>query len=128
MSVMDNPKNFLSIKQHDGHTGKVTCAKLSFDERFIVSAGTEGLIFVHTLDKFMIQQESKFEPTDGIEGFEYLPESTQKQLVADAIEKFQTENQPNLPEVDTQVDGMDDSLLAISLRIPKDVPDITDET
>jgi len=49
-------------------------------------------------------------------------------MVKDAVEKFQSENQPNLPEVDQQVDGMDDSLLAISLRIPKDVPDITDES
>ena len=59
---VERPKNFLSVKQHDGHGGAITAAKLSFDERFLVSSGGDGLIFVHLLDKFMIQQESKFIP------------------------------------------------------------------
>lgn len=66
---------YLSIKQHDGNVGRVTCAKLSYDERFLVSSGGEGLVFVHTLDKFMIQQESKFDPISGIDGYEYMPEA-----------------------------------------------------
>lgn len=35
---------------------------------------------------------------------------------------------PNIPEVDKQVEKVDESLLAITLRIPKDTPDIIDET
>ena len=52
---MERPKNFLSVKQHDGHGAPVTAAKLSFDERFLVSSGVDGIIFVHLIDKFMIQ-------------------------------------------------------------------------
>jgi hypothetical protein len=121
-------KNYISIKQHDGHNGKVTCAKLNFDERFIVTSGADGLIFVHALDKAMVLQESRFDPKDGIEGLEFLPEAVQTQLVDEAIAKFQNENASAIPQADPAVDCMDDSLLAVTLRIPKDVADITDES
>ena len=49
-----NPEKYIVIKQHDAHGGGVKAAKFSFDERCIVSAGAEGLVFVHVLDKYMI--------------------------------------------------------------------------
>jgi hypothetical protein len=49
-----NPEKYVIIKQHDAHGGGVKAAKFSFDERCIVSAGAEGLLFVHVLDKYMI--------------------------------------------------------------------------
>ena len=49
-----NPSKYLAIKEHDGEIGCISAAKLSYDERFIVSTGYDGLIFVHTIDKFMI--------------------------------------------------------------------------
>ena len=50
-----NPASFLSIKEHDGDIGQISSAMLSYDERFLISTGYDGLIFVHTIDKFMIQ-------------------------------------------------------------------------
>ena len=55
ISYGQNPSSFLSIKEHDGNIGQISSAMLSYDERFLVSTGYDGLIFVHTIDKFMIQ-------------------------------------------------------------------------
>ena len=52
------PDRFLTIKQHDLHAGGIASVKFSFDERCIVSAGNDGIVIVHTLDKYMINQES----------------------------------------------------------------------
>ena len=54
ISYGQNPTNFLAIKEHDGEVGRISAAKLSYDERFLVSTGYDGLIFIHTIDKFMI--------------------------------------------------------------------------
>lgn len=48
------PDRFLTIKQHDAHKEGTAAVKFSFDERCLVSAGRDGIIFVHTLDKYMI--------------------------------------------------------------------------
>jgi len=34
------------------------------------------------------------------------------------LKHFQEENPPNIPEVDPAIDGLDESILAISLRMP----------
>ena len=73
-----NPQKYMAIKEHDGEIGAISAAKLSYDERFIVSTGYDGLIFVHTIDKFMIQQEAKFEPLEGVEGTDFMPEDQLK--------------------------------------------------
>ena len=75
ISQAGKPDRFVSVKQHDGHFGQVSAAKLSYDERFLVSAGHDGLLFVHTIDKFMIQQEAKFNPLEGVDGVDYMPEA-----------------------------------------------------
>jgi len=46
-------KSTLIIKQHDATKG-VSAAKLSFDERFIISSGDDGLLLLHTVDKYMV--------------------------------------------------------------------------
>ena len=74
ISHASNPPVFLSIKEHDGEIGSISAAKLSYDERFLVSTGYDGLIFIHTIDKFMIQQESKFDPLEGVEGTDFMPD------------------------------------------------------
>jgi len=100
ISCIENENKFISIKQHDGHTGAISAAKLSFDERFLISTGHDGLLFVHTLDKYMIQAEAKYDPLDGIEGVDYMPEDQIAEIKEDNIKKFQEENVPNLPEID----------------------------
>ena len=74
MSYGSNPKAYMAIKEHDGEIGSISSAKLSYDERFMVSTGYDGLVFVHTIDKFMIQQESKFDPLEGVEGTDFMPD------------------------------------------------------
>lgn len=75
ISKAEKPDRFVSVKQHDGHYGSISAARLSYDERFLVSAGHDGLIFVHTIDKFMIEHEAKFNPLEGVEGIDYMPEA-----------------------------------------------------
>ncbi len=48
------PDRLLTIKQHDAQAGGISGVKLSFDERCLVSAGKDGILFVHALDKYMI--------------------------------------------------------------------------
>lgn len=51
----------------------LTAAKLSFDERFVITVGADGLLMLHTIDKYMVLQEAKFDPLAGVEGADYMP-------------------------------------------------------
>jgi len=123
-----NPNKYLSIKEHDGEIGAISAAKLSYDERFVVSTGYDGLIFIHTIDKFMIQQESKFEPLEGVEGADFMPEDQLRQIRGERLKTFQLDNPPNLPEIDPHVDGLDRGNLELQLKLPSGRQDITDES
>jgi len=68
-NFMDNK---LVIKQHDASM-PLTAAKLSFDERFVITCGADGLLMLHTFDKYMVIQEAKFDPLSGVEGVDYMP-------------------------------------------------------
>ena len=126
ISKAEKPERFVSIKQHDGHFGKIAAARLSYDERFLVSAGHDGLIFVHTIDKFMIEHEAKFNPLEGVEGIDYMPEAQVEEIYEEKTKEFQEENPPNLPEIEQHIDGVDKTVLQQELTIPRDAPDITD--
>ncbi len=124
---MTQPDRLLVIKQHDAYGGGVRSVKFSFDERCVISVGAEGLLFVHVLDKYMILQESKFNPIAGVEGIDFMPESQVKEVIIERTKKFQSENEPNLPEIDAAVDGLDEILFSVSLRgLPESQEDITD--
>lgn len=124
-----NPDKYLVIKQHDAYGGGVLAAKFSFDERCIISVGAEGLLFVHVLDKYMILMESKFNPIAGVEGIDFMPSSQVEEVIADKTKKFHEENEPNLPEIDPSVDGLDEILFSVSLRgLPEATQDITDHS
>ena len=45
-----------------------------------------------------------------------MPEEQLKQIIADKVGKFHKENEPNLPEIDPSIDGLDDTMFAVSLR------------
>ena len=123
-----NPTSFLAIKEHDGEIGSISSAKLSFDERFLISTGYDGLIFIHTIDKFMIQQESKFDPLADVEGTDYMPDDQVKEIKTQKIAAFQQDNPPNLPDIDPHVDGLDRSNLLQPLKITSGANDIKDES
>lgn len=123
---MDFPKNYLSIKQHDAQTGSITAALLNFNEQFLLSVGADGMLFSHAIDKYMIQQESKFEPLAGVDGVDFMPTDQVATLKASKQATFKEENPSNIPEVDAQIDGVDDTQFAVTLRIPDEPEDITD--
>lgn len=70
-----SPDRQLVIKQHDKHANGIASAKLNFDERCLVTAGKDGMLFVHALDKFMLIQESQFNALDGVAGIDFMPEA-----------------------------------------------------
>jgi hypothetical protein len=123
---MDNPKNYLSIKQHDAITGSISAALLNFNEQFLLSVGRDGMLFNHAIDKYMIQQESKFDPLSGVEGVDFMPSDQVATLKEAKQVTFKEENPSNIPEVDAQIDGVDDTQFAVTLRIPDEPEDITD--
>jgi hypothetical protein len=125
---MDVPKNYLAIKQHDTHTGSISAALLNFNEQFLLSVGKDGMLFSHAIDKYMIQQESKFEPLAGVEGVDFMPSDQVASLKETKVATFKEENPSNIPEVDAQIDGVDDTQFAVTLRIPDEPEDITDPT
>lgn len=125
---INRPVNTLVIKQHDSFKG-ITAAKMSYDERFLLSTGQDGLLMVHTIDKYMILQESKYDPLEGVEGTDYMPIDQLKEVRAKNVASFQRDNEPNLPEIDPSIDGIDDTMFAVTLRGFADSPvDITDPT
>lgn len=123
---MDSPKNFLSIKQHDAHTGRISAAHLNFNEQFLLSVGGDGMLYSHAIDKYMIQQEAKFEPLANIDGVDFMPSDQVAELKKNKQVAFKEENPSNIPEVDAQIDGVDDTQFAVTLRIPDEPEDITD--
>ena len=61
---------------------------MNFDERCLVSAGHDGLLFIHALDKYMMIQESNFNPLDGVAGIDFMPEAQVKEVFAERTLEF----------------------------------------
>lgn len=40
----------------------------------MISAGYDGMMFSHVIDKYMIMQEAAFVPLAGVEGVDYMPD------------------------------------------------------
>lgn len=70
---IEKPEKWVSIKMHDGHRGRITSVKFDYSEKFLLSTGTDGLLYVYQIDKDMIKKESAFDPLDEIENPEYIP-------------------------------------------------------
>jgi hypothetical protein len=66
--MFQNPDRYLLIKNHDAVVGSISAVKLNFDERFLLSAGQDGILFSYVIDKYMIMQEAAFSPLAGVEG------------------------------------------------------------
>jgi len=54
-----NPDYFARILMHDGDRGHITGAKISYDDNFILSVGTDGLLVVYNLKKGPLADEAK---------------------------------------------------------------------
>jgi hypothetical protein len=124
---INTPDRWLTIKQHDVHACGVAATKFTFDERALLSAGKDGIIFVHTLDKYMVTQESKFNPLAGVAGIDFMPESQVQEIIEEKTREFHKNNEANIPEYDPTVDGLDETLFSVSLRgFPDVCQDILD--
>lgn len=124
---IQNPDRFLQIKNHDADVGSISKVKMNFDERFLLSAGQDGILFSYVIDKYMILQEADFNPLAGVEGVDYMPAEQIKEIIEKKVASFQKENEPNIPEIDPFVDGIDESMFSMTLRgIPENTRDITD--
>jgi hypothetical protein len=60
---------------HDGHNGRITSARFDKEEKFMLSTGEDGLIYIHLIDKENMKKEAAFNPLDGIEGVDFMAES-----------------------------------------------------
>lgn len=109
------------------HAEGIAAVKFSFDERCIISAGKDGILFVHVIDKYMVTQEAQFNPLDGVAGIDFMPEAQVKEVCTERVKAFQTANEANIPEYDPTVDGLDETLFSVSLRgFPELCEDILD--
>jgi len=55
ISYEDDMDKYMKVKEHDGHEGAITSAKLSFDKKYLLSTGEDGLLIVHQIDAGMIK-------------------------------------------------------------------------
>lgn len=63
----------------------------------------------------------------GVEGVDYMPSDQLAEIRKKKLEAYYKENEPNLPEIDPSIDGLDETMFAVSLRGFSDkVDDITD--
>lgn len=106
------------------HAGGIAAAKFSFDERALITAGKDGILFVHTIDKYMVAQEAAFNPLDGVAGIDFMPEAQVKEVYQERSQAFFAANEANLPDFDPTVDGLDETLFSVSLR---GFPDICED-
>ena len=119
--VNDNPERLLQIKMHDGHAGRITSVKFDKDEKFLVTTGEDGLIYSHLIDKENILKESVFQPLDGVEGVDFMPEYQREDIKAEKMREFFEANPPFFGEVDYDKDCIDHAFLAQSLKLTEDV-------
>jgi hypothetical protein len=56
-----------------------------------------------------------------------MPKEQVKAITAEKVNNFKEENPSNIPEVDAKIDGVDDTAFAVTLRIPEEPEDITDD-
>ena len=70
----EKPEKYMTLKMHDGQLGRITAVKFDKDEKFILTTGEDGVMFAHLIDRENIKKEALFDPLEGVENLEYLPE------------------------------------------------------
>lgn len=107
----------MSIKYHDAHTGQVTSSQFSNKQcNFFLTAGRDGLIYVHQFDKTCAVEESKLDPLANVEGANFLPAREKEEERVKQLKKYADEHQAVFPPIDDDV-LLDEASLAISLKL-----------
>jgi len=105
----------MSVKYHDAHIGQVTAFALNKEENFFLSAGRDGLIYVHLFDKICAIEESKFDPLGTVEGANFMPSEEKAEVRNRKLKEYQSSHQPVFPAIDENV-MLDEAALAISIK------------
>ena len=114
---------------HDGHNGKITAMRFDKEEKYIMTSGEDGLMYIHQIDKECLKKEALFNPLAGIEGAEFMAESQKEDIAFEKTKQFMLDNQPYFPEIDPESDCINQAYLASSLRLTEEVNlDILDPT
>lgn len=74
-------------------------------------------------------KEALFQPLEGVEGIDYMPESQKEEIRSEKMKEFFEQNPPYFTEVNYENDGLDLAYLAASVKLTEDVnEDILDPT
>ena len=106
---------------HDGHQGVVTAFRLDKDEKYAVTTGEDGLMFVYQIDSVNIKREALFDPFAGIEGIDYMPEATKEDIREEKTKQMMLDNEPYFSEVNPDTDCINQAFLAASVRLTEEV-------
>jgi len=67
-----------------------------------MTTAEDGLMFIYQLDIGNIRKEAMFDPFAGVEGIDFMPESTKEDIRTEKTKQFMYENEPYFPEVDKE--------------------------
>ncbi len=106
---------------HDGQQGLITSIKFDKEEKYLMTTAEDGHMYIHQLDKECIRKEALFDPFAGIEGIDFMPESTKEDIKFEKTKQFLLDNQPYFPEVDPESECINQAYLASSVRLTEEV-------
>jgi hypothetical protein len=107
----------------------VAAFRLDKDEKYAMTTGEDGLMFVYQIDSNNLRKEALFNPFAGIEGVDFMAEYQREDLKNEKTKQFMDNNEPYYPAVDKQQDCINQAILASSVRLTEEVNvDITDPT
>lgn len=107
----------MSVKYHDTHTGQITGTAFSGKQaNFFLTAGRDGLIYVHQFDKTCAVEEAKNDPLANVEGANFLPEAEKNAERKRQMIKYNEDHQAVFPPIDDDL-LLDEASLAISLKL-----------
>ena len=91
LRVVEYPDKFMQIKMHDGQNGAITSVKFDAKERYSISTGADGLMYVYQFDREMMRKEALFDPYEDIENIDYIPKDELEQKKRDNWNAFYDE-------------------------------------
>lgn len=68
---------------HDAQLGAITAVRLDKDEKYVITTAEDGLMFVYQIDADNLRKEALFDPFEGLEGVDFMPEATKDYIRAE---------------------------------------------
>ena len=125
--LVDAPSKYLQIKMHDGEQGAISSIRLDKEEKYAMTTGEDGLMFIYQIDIDNIRKEALFDPFDGIEGIDFMPDATKEDIRMDKTAQFMRDNEPYFPTIDKEAECINPAFLATTLNLTEEINvDITD--